>query len=288
MPDSLLLAFEKGYNAIPGIVAQDVTTWGEMKQIYRQLKTDEVKARFKSLIIDTVDLAASCCEKWICDNNGIETLGDLGFGKGWSQFKKEFEDVFKNLTQMGYAIFFISHDKEIAEKDASGAETGRMLVRPALSSSPRAVIENICDIYGYAKTFYTENGPTVKLLLRSDDGRIACGCRFKYIDKVIDFNYDSLVNAITTAIDKEAQENNNKYITDEREAQVEKVTYDYNALKTEFQTIVGSLMETGSPTTAENITKIVEEYLGKGKKVSDSTPEQAEQLYWIIAELKEL
>jgi len=31
MPSALLLAFEKGYNAIPGILAQDVTTWGEMK-----------------------------------------------------------------------------------------------------------------------------------------------------------------------------------------------------------------------------------------------------------------
>ena len=31
MPKALLLAFEKGYNAIPGIMPQDITTWGEMK-----------------------------------------------------------------------------------------------------------------------------------------------------------------------------------------------------------------------------------------------------------------
>ena len=31
MPNALLLAFEKGYNTLPGIMAQDVTTWGEMK-----------------------------------------------------------------------------------------------------------------------------------------------------------------------------------------------------------------------------------------------------------------
>jgi len=31
MPGALLLAFERGYNAIPGIIAQDVNTWGEMK-----------------------------------------------------------------------------------------------------------------------------------------------------------------------------------------------------------------------------------------------------------------
>lgn len=29
MPGALLLAFERGYNAIPGIIAQDITTWGK-------------------------------------------------------------------------------------------------------------------------------------------------------------------------------------------------------------------------------------------------------------------
>ena len=51
MPKALLLAFEKGYNAIPGIIAQDVTTWGGMKQIYRELKKPEVQAVYKTIVI---------------------------------------------------------------------------------------------------------------------------------------------------------------------------------------------------------------------------------------------
>ena len=66
MPGALLLAFERGYNAIPGIVAQDITTWGEMKQVVRELKKPEVKERFKSIIVDTADIAADCCQKYIC------------------------------------------------------------------------------------------------------------------------------------------------------------------------------------------------------------------------------
>lgn len=31
MPNALLLAFERGYNALPGVIAQDINTWGEMK-----------------------------------------------------------------------------------------------------------------------------------------------------------------------------------------------------------------------------------------------------------------
>ena len=28
MPSAILLAFEKGYNALPGVMAQDITSWG--------------------------------------------------------------------------------------------------------------------------------------------------------------------------------------------------------------------------------------------------------------------
>jgi hypothetical protein len=42
MPSPLLIAFEKGYAALPGVIAQDVTSWGEMKQVYRELKKPEV------------------------------------------------------------------------------------------------------------------------------------------------------------------------------------------------------------------------------------------------------
>lgn len=56
MPGALLLAFERGYNAIPGIIAQDIMSWGEMKQVVRELKKPEVKDRFKSIIVDTVNV----------------------------------------------------------------------------------------------------------------------------------------------------------------------------------------------------------------------------------------
>ena len=56
MPKPLLLAFEKGYNAIPNIQAADVSTWSEMKQVLRQLKRPEVKQRYQSIIVDTVDI----------------------------------------------------------------------------------------------------------------------------------------------------------------------------------------------------------------------------------------
>ena len=95
MPGALLLAFEAGYNALPGVMAQDVTTWGEMKQVYRELKKPEVKETYKAVVVDTIDIAAEKCQKYVCQQNGIDNLGDLGYGRGWTAYKQEFNEVFR-------------------------------------------------------------------------------------------------------------------------------------------------------------------------------------------------
>lgn len=284
MDGSLLLAFEAGYNALPGVMAQDITTWGEMKQVFRELKKPEVREKFKAIIVDTIDVAADKCKKYICQQNGIEDLGDLGYGKGWTKFKDEFNEIFRGLTQLGYAVFFIGHHKEVTLTDiATGTE--KMVIRPALSNSTREVIAGMADIYGYAHQ-KTEGQMSV-LTLRDTSGYIECGCRFKYISNEITTNYQSLVSAIQEAIDKEAAEHNGKFVTEERVITPIAKTYDYDALMNEFGNIVGDLMSKNQEHYGPRITHIVEKYLGKGKKVSETTREQAEFIHLILAEIKE-
>lgn len=98
---ALLLAFEKGYNALPGVVAQDITKWSEMKMVLRELKKAEVKERFDIVVVDTVDLAGAFCEKYVCQQNDVETINQIPFGKGWGMMKAEFEAVFREVTQLG-------------------------------------------------------------------------------------------------------------------------------------------------------------------------------------------
>lgn len=51
---SLLLAFEKGYNALSGVMAQNIHKWSEFKQVLKQLDKAEVKERFATIVVDTV------------------------------------------------------------------------------------------------------------------------------------------------------------------------------------------------------------------------------------------
>lgn len=282
MPGALLLAFEAGYNALPGVMAQDVTTWGEMKQVYRELKKPEVKETFKAVIIDTIDIAAEKCQKYVCQQNGIDNLSDLGYGKGWTAYKQEFNEVFRGLAQLGYAVFFIGHDKEVQVGEGSDAKT---IIRPALSNTTKTVIAGMADIYGYAHQ--TKANAMSVLTLRSADGSIECGGRFKYLPVEIEMNYDNLANAVQEAIDKEALEHGNKYVTDERQVVAEIPTFDYEALTQEFNNIVGVLMEKNSTYYAPLVTNIIEKYLGKGKKIAEATPDQAEFISLIVNEIKE-
>jgi hypothetical protein len=286
MPGHLLLAFERGYNALPGVMAQDITTWGEMKQVMRELKKPEVKATFKSIIVDTADIAADMCQKYICNQLGIENIGDGGWTtNGWAKYKKEFEETFRTLAQLGYAVVFISHDKEKTIKPQNGTEYQQ--VTSSMQSSALAIIENMCDIIGYAHPKVMMDGTQrVVLTLRSGDNSVRCGCRFKYITNEIDFTYEALTKALNDAIDKEASETNGQFVTEERLMPTILKEYDYDALMTEFQKLVGEIMAKNQ-SNAPKITMIVEKYLGKNKKVSDTMPDQAELISLIVEEMRE-
>ena len=85
----------------------------------------------------------------------------------------------------------------------------------------------------------------------------------------------------------EANETNNLYVTNDRQAAPIFKEYDFDALMNEFKVLVGDLMERNSATNGPKITQIIDKYLGKGKKVTEATRDQAELIYLINTEIKE-
>ena len=281
-PKPLLLAFERGYNALSGVYAQDITSWGEVKQILRELKKPEVKAMFSTIVVDTVDIASTLCEKYLCSQLGIENIGDGGWSvNGWAKVKKEWESTWRAVIMEGYSLVFISHskDKTFTRKDGT---TYNQIV-PSCSTAYNEIIKNMVDIEAYIDI---ENGQR-KLIMRSSDDSIECKCRFKHMSPVIDFSYKSLVDALNAAIDREADETSHQFITDEKQVTPTITEYNYDALMDEFQTLAGALMERAAATNGPKITHIIEKYLGKGKKIAETTRDQAEFIHLIVTEIKE-
>ena len=75
--NALLFAFERGYNALPGVFPVDVTSWGDTRALVRELKKKEVKEKFQTVIFDTVDIAGTLCEKYICAQNSVDKIGEI-------------------------------------------------------------------------------------------------------------------------------------------------------------------------------------------------------------------
>ena len=233
-------------------------------------------------------MAATLCQKYICQQLGIDNMGDGGWGtNSWSKYKKEFEDVFRGLTMMGYAVVFISHSKTGTDKDQTGKEFG--YTKPTTQSSALQVIENMADLYCYARQYLDNDGVEHRVLtLRSPAGSgISCGSRFKYITPEIPLSYESLTKAIGEAIDKEAKEHDNKFVTNERESAPVVKDYDFDALMAQFEQMVGDLMGKDQTYYSPRITQIIEKYLGKGKKMSGVTRDQAELVYLVVTEIND-
>lgn len=290
-PGALVLAFEKGYSAIPGIMAKPMNSWGDFKKTLTELKDPEVKNVFQTVVIDTADIAYGLCEKYICSResdakNTYEQISDLPFGKGYKLAQQEFDEGLRKILQMDYGLILISHAVDKTFKDEAGVEYNQII--PTLDNKARLVCERTCDIIGYSRQVQTEEGVKTKLFMRGTP-RFVAGSRFRFTPDSIDFSYDNLVKAISDAIDAEEANAGAQFITNEpmSKTHLNEPSYNFEALMGEFQNLVGELMSK-SPAMQGKITAIIDKHLGKGKKVSDCTPDQAPQIDLILFDLKRL
>ena len=286
-PGALVFAFEKGYSTIPGIMAMPVNSWREFRSFLSDLDEEETKAMFKTIVIDTADIAYDYCTEYILNQQGAETMKDIAFGAGYQMVMKEFDKCIRRILQMDYGLVLISHSQDVTLKDEKGIEYQQMM--PTLDKRGRLVCERTCDIIGLTRPVVEEDGrKAVKMFMR-ETPRYVAGSRFRYTPDVIDLSYDNLVNAIKDAIDKEAAETGNQYVTATKSnlyAEVEE-QYDFKALTEEFGELVNQLMAKDVQNRSA-ITKIVAEYLGTGRKVAECTEADAGQISLILKELRKL
>lgn len=308
-PKHFLLAFEKGYSAIPGAMAQPINSWAEFRQVLRQLKDEKAKEAFETIIVDTADIAYDYCSKYICNNfvrpdggTGVDAVSDIPYGKGYGLVEREFDECLRQIVQLGYGLVVISHETDKTFKNESGSEYNKII--PTLDKRANNVLARMCDIIGYTRSVpdpANEGKEKVVMFMRGTS-RFEAGSRFKYTPDYIDLSYNNLVNAIGDAIDKQMEEDGKEFFTNDREnAHIDTTSQlDFDSLMKEFNEIVANIpgstdldLETEEGKVfrdywAPRITEIATKYLGAGKKVSQCTRTQVEQLSLIVDDLKDL
>ena len=299
-PRHLLLAFEKGYNAIPGEMAMTINSWGDFKKILKQLKDPAVKEKFETIIIDTADIAYDYCEKYICANAknpsggyGVDSIGDIPFGGGYTKASHEFDECLRSIVQLDYGLVLISHAVDKTFKNEAGAEYNQIV--PTLGNKPRNIVSRMCDIIGYSRGVEDAEGNTSTKLFMRGTPRYVAGSRFKYTPDHINFTYSDLVNAIGEAIDKQIEEDGEEYFTDERSNAYKNavIELDFDELMRTFNDTIGEIMAKVPEAEFQSywqprIVQITDKHLGIGMKVAQCSRNQTEALDLIVNDLKDL
>ena len=285
-PKHLILGFEKGWNAIPGAMAMPINSWSDFKKVLRQLKQDEVKAKFETIIIDTADIAYDYCEKHICNINGVESIGKIPFGQGYTKVGKELDECLRLIVQLNYVLVIISHAQDKTFTNENGEEYNQIV--PTLGNKARLICQRMCDIIGYSRSVETPDGLATKLFMRGTP-RYVAGSRFKYTPDVIDFSFKNIGDAIGTAIDKQMAEDGEENFTNEvQNLNTTTLEVDYDMVMAEFNDLTQSYMAQDPTYYGPRIVEIVERHLGKGNKVGDCSRDQAQVIDLIVYDLKEI
>jgi len=67
--------------------------------------------RFPTAVVDTVDGAYDLCYDHCCNELGIESPSELGWGQGWDVIYREFKRVFRKLFTCRKGVVLLSHCK---------------------------------------------------------------------------------------------------------------------------------------------------------------------------------
>jgi hypothetical protein len=276
--DALFICTEKGYNAL-NIFAVDLTSWNETNGLLRQLKDQNVKDKFKVIVIDTVDILYDLAISYVLKINGCTDLSDKPFGKLYGEVDKIFNNFLLEITRLGYGLALIGHAKtqsKLAKKGKNEVESDYTI--PSLARRGYQIVANMVDNIFYVTIDYDEEGNRIRVLKTRETSEFFAGSRFKYLPETILLDADVLKEEMQKAVDKEENTTDEK-----KDLFVKENKIDFDKVMEQLNELV---MDKFVPNDKLNVVnKIVEKHLGVGNKVADCTEEQADALQIILDEL---
>ncbi|ALS22191.1 ATP-binding protein [Paenibacillus naphthalenovorans] len=278
------LGFEQGLNAIAGVPFLPINSWADFKKINKQLtnpKTlDKVKELYNTIIFDEVYASSLYCQYYICTKYDAETMGDRVEGKNlYQEYEREYLREIDKLIKAGFTVVFIGH----AEFDKDMKQ-----IRPKGDKRSMGVIIDNSDIVVYLKSNGVDDkGNVIKSsAYLAETPEYFARSRFDYIDTYIEeYTAENLENVIIKAIEKQEKKDGIKAVSfvQQRETKIsEELDFE-----TVYNETIATCKELASKDSLETVTEIIEEHLGKGKKVSDCTKSQVGILSLILDDLRD-
>lgn len=276
--DALFIATEKGYSAL-NVFAVDLTNWNETNALLRQLKMPEVRAKFKVIVIDTVDILYDLAIAYVLKINGCTDLSDKPFGKLYGEVDKAFNSFLLEITRLGYGLALIGHAKtqsKLAKRGKGEVEADYTI--PSLARRGYQIVANMVDNIFYVTIEEDEEGNQRRVIKTRETNEYFAGSRFKYLPDTILLDADTINEEMQKAVDREENTTEEK-----KDLFVKETKIDFDKVMKELTTLVTGVFLPNEK--MQIVTKVVEKYLGVGNKVNDATEDQADALQLILDEL---
>lgn len=284
-----LLGFEKGYGAISGIKALPINSWKDALEAKKQLLKDAENAQkenretvFSTIIVDTADIAYDLCERYILTKEGVDSLDETQLMRGYRMLSKEYDKFFQEIVKAGYTLVVISHatSKQIKE---NGEKYDKTI--PTIPDRGFLVVSRLVDITAYASYETDENGNTQSMLTMRGNKHLEAGSRYKYTSEKIPFTYEALAEDIANAIDMQEKDGDTVVNTETNLYKDQSETPDFDDTVKQIKAHAVVLKNADK---FNLYSKVVEEYLGKGKQVRDCDESQIDMLVLILDDLKDV
>jgi hypothetical protein len=277
------LGFEKGLNAIAGVPFAAINNWSDFKKVNKQLthKTtvDKAKEFYQTVIFDEVEASARYCSKFICDKYDADTIasGREGFGL-WKEYETAYWEEIDKLIGAGFTVVFIAHQTE----DKEGK------VWPKGDKRALAPIIDNSDIVVHVRSNGTdEKNQVIKSsAFLAETDKFFARSRFDYIQTGLqEFTAEALEAAIIKAIERQEEVEGIKAVSfTEQKQTLQSETLDFDDLKKKI-IVSGKFLHDNN--SGDVVTEIIENGLGRGKKVTDFTKNHVEMMVGVLDELND-
>jgi len=150
-PDPLFIFFEPGGKGLRLFKTPQLQYWDEfVKVIDNILRSD----RFKTIIIDPIDVCYKMAVTYILDKYGVETFNEKGsvtaYGNGNRFVAELFEPQIRRLLASGRGVVFVAHAEKATIETRTGSEYNKITPRmPTKGKEHILDIVNIEAFYGY-------------------------------------------------------------------------------------------------------------------------------------------
>lgn len=147
-PGALFLATEPGLNHLSTFQIQ-IGSWdGEADGMLTALaEVAKGEHDFRTIVIDTVDIAYRHCEEYICRKLGIQHPSDAPYGKGSGSVNSEFTRVLTKLASLPYGLMLVSHARDRETQTRTGTV---VRIGPTLPDGARKILTGFVDVILYA------------------------------------------------------------------------------------------------------------------------------------------